>query len=406
LLAAETHNITDLRKYIEALDLGDQEGQLGRQLGKLVQHYNISEIRNLLKKTESTGERKSMADQFRVAFTADFHDANGNPQYKDFGLHLFDAHSDITVVPFSEHRPEIGADQIDSAQGIIVLTPSVTRQSLQAADNLLAIGRFGVGFDNVDVSACTDADVLAFITSGAVNHSVAEATIGWMLALSHNVLIKDRLIRIGAWDDRSAYMGSELRDRTFGAVGLGGIARKTIELLRGFGLKSFLAYDPFVDPGSLGETDIQLVDLQRLMESADFVSVHCPLTEDTRNLITARELGWMRPDAYLLNTARGGIINEDDLYECLKSNAIAGAAIDCFEGEPITEPNRFGEFDNVLLAPHCIAWTDEIFRDIGACVCQGMIDLSQGKPPQQGTLNPEVLEKDSFKDKWKRLQLT
>lgn len=345
-----------------------------------------------------------MAEQFNVALTADFYDENGNAQYKDIGIGLFDAHPKIQLTQFDEHHPEIGPDQIGPNQGIIVLTPAVTRASLQNAENLLAIGRFGVGYDKVDLDACTEADVVAFITSGAVNHSVAEATVGWMLALSHRVLIKDRLVRTGGWDDRSNYMGTELRDRCFGTIGLGGIARKTIEILRGFGMKSFLAYDPYLDANSLQGSDIQLVDLKTLMETADFVSIHCPLTEGTKNLITATELNWMKKDAYLLNTARGGIINEDDLYDCLKSQRIAGAALDCLENEPITEPHRFGEFDNVLLAPHCIAWTDEIFRDIGACVCQGMIDLGHGQLPQ-GILNPEVADKESFQQKWKRLQL-
>lgn len=345
-----------------------------------------------------------MAEQFNVALTADFYDENGNTQYKDIGIALFESHPKFQVTQFDEHRPEIGSDQIGLSQGIIVLTPAVTRSTLQQAENLLAIGRFGVGYDSVDIEACTDADIVAFITSGAVNHSVAEATVGWMLALSHHVLIKNRLVRTGGWDDRSNYMGTELRDRCFGTIGLGGIARKTIEILRGFGMKSFLAYDPYIDASTFQDSDIQLVNLKTLMESADFVSIHCPLTDDTKNLITSTELGWMKKNAYLLNTARGGIINEDDLYDCLKSQGIAGAAIDCLENEPITEPHRLGEFDNVLLAPHCIAWTDEIFRDIGACVCQGMIDLSRGELPQ-GILNPEVTEKESFQEKWKRLQL-
>jgi phosphoglycerate dehydrogenase-like enzyme len=110
----------------------------------------------------------------------------------------------------------------------------------------------------------------------------------------------------------------------------------------------------------------------------------------------------MRPDAYLINTARGGIVDEEALYKALKENRIAGAALDCFDSEPVTWPHRFGEFDNVLLAPHCIAWTDELFRDIGRSVCAGMVALASGERPQ-GVVNPEVFERPRFQQKWARL---
>src|SRR6185295_3152514 len=235
---------------------------------------------------------------------------------------------------FREHRKEIGADQIGDAQGVIVLTPTVTATTVSNADNLLVMARFGVGYDSVDVKACTAADVLVTITTGAVDRPVAEATIGWMIALSHNFHVKDKLVRTGQWDERSKYMGRELRDRTLSVIGLGGIARKTIELLRGFGMKQPLAFDPFIDQDAAARLDVRLVTLEELLREADFVSIHCPLTETTRGLIKARELALMKPGAYLLNTARGGIVDEGALYEALKNRRIAGAALDCFEHEP------------------------------------------------------------------------
>jgi phosphoglycerate dehydrogenase-like enzyme len=251
------------------------------------------------------------------------------------------------------------------------------------------------------VKACTAADVLVTITTGAVDRSVAEATIGWMIALTHHFRIKDKLVRIGQWDERSKFMGRELRDRTLGVIGLGGIARKTIELLRGFGMKQPLAFDPFVTEESALKAGARLAGLDELLAQADFVSIHCPLTEKTRGLIGARELALMKSDAYLLNTARGGIVDEDALYDALKSHRIAGAALDCFAQEPVLTPSRFADLDNVLLAPHSIAWTDELFRDIGRAACRVMVDLSLGKRPH-GVLNPELFERPSFQSKWKR----
>jgi phosphoglycerate dehydrogenase-like enzyme len=271
------------------------------------------------------------------------------------------------------------------------------------AANLLAIARFGVGYEAVDVKACTAADVVVTITTGAVDRSVAEATIGWMLALSHNMRAKDKLVRTGQWDERSKHMGRELRDRTLGVIGLGGIARKAIELLRGFGMSQPLAFDPFVSHEMAASLDVRLVSLEELLEQADFVSIHCPLTEKTRNLIGARQLALMKPDAYLLNTARGGIVDEDALFDVLKNHRIAGAALDCFAQEPVIAPHRFGELDNVLLAPHSIAWTEELFRDIGRAACQVMVDVSLGKRPH-GVLNPEVFDRMTFREKWNRLK--
>jgi phosphoglycerate dehydrogenase-like enzyme len=335
---------------------------------------------------------------FRVVFTGDFFAADGSPRYRDMGLSVFAPHSHIRQSRFAEHRAELGADQIGDAQGVVVLTPAVTAATVAQARDLLAVGRFGVGYDAVDVAACTEADVAVFITAGAVVHSVAEATVGWMIALTHHLRAKDALVRDGGWDRRSHYMGRELRDRTFGAVGLGGIARKTIALLRGFGMKPPLAYDPHVDQAD----GVRLVSLDELLGAADFVSLHCPLTAETRNLIGRRELALMKPAAYLINTARGGIVDENALLEALRERRIAGAAVDCFAEEPVVRPHPLGALDNVLLAPHCIAWTDELFRDIGRAVCQGMVDLSQGKRPR-GVVNPQVFERRGFQEKWARL---
>ncbi len=339
--------------------------------------------------------------KFIVTMTADFFDAAGCPKYRDLGLTVFDGQEQIERRVFSEHRPEIGPDQIGDAQGVIVLTPRVTVHSVSNAGQLLAVGRFGVGYDGVDVAACTQADVLLFITAGAVDRPVAEAVVGWMIALAHNVRIKDSLVRTGRWDDRSRYMGHELRERTLGIIGLGGIARATIGLLRGFGMNPPMAYDPLVDPSVAQQLGVRLVGLDELLREADFVSLHCPLNDSTRGMIGARELLLMKPGAYLINTARGGIVDEDALYETLKGGRIAGAAIDCYAQEPVTWPHRFGELDNVLLAPHSIAWTNELFRDIGRMVCQGMVDLSLGRRPK-GAINSEVFQRPSFQEKWQR----
>lgn len=340
---------------------------------------------------------------FRIALTADFYDDRGQTKYRDIGLNLFDpVLSRCEITRFTDHRAEIAAEQLAGVHGVIVLTPKVTAASLKDSTELLAIGRFGVGYDSVDVAACTAADVVLFITSGAVDRPVAEATVGWLLALTHHFRMKDRLVREARWNDRSGYMGTELRERTLGLVGFGGIGRAVAKLLSGFGMNPPLVFDPFTRADVITEHGCRPAALETLLSEADFVSLHCPLNDQTRNLIDQRQLDMMKPTAYLVNTARGGIVNEDALHHALKSKRIAGAALDCFENEPLTAPSRFAEFDNVLLAPHCIAWTDELFRDIGRTACQGMIDLMHGQRPR-GVVNPEVFERPGFQQKWARL---
>lgn len=343
-----------------------------------------------------------MPAPFNIKLTADFFDAAGKPKYEDIGLSALMSAPHIRQAAFASHSPEISPEQLVGANGVIVLTPKVTARSVSQAKDLLAVGRFGVGYDSVDVPACSAADVAVFITSGAVDRPVAEATVGWMIALTHHMRTKDRLVRTGEWDARSRFMGSELRDRTLGVIGLGGIARHVIKLLENWGMKPPLAFDPFIDDAGAARAGGRRVSLEELLRGSDFVSIHCPLTEQTRGLIGAPQLALMRPGAYLLNTARGGLINEDALYAALKSGRIAGAALDCFAQEPVTSPSRFADLDNVLLAPHCIAWTHELFRDIGRAACQGMIDLSAGQKPR-GLLNPEIFSKPSFQEKWKRI---
>lgn len=339
---------------------------------------------------------------FRVALTGDFYDSVGELKYRDIGLDLLQSASGIEVHRFTTHEPEIQPDQFAGFHGAIVLSPQVSARSLSASENFLTIGRFGVGYDSVDVPACTAADVVLFIAAGAVDHSVAEATVGWLLALTHHLRVKDQLVRTGHWHDRSHFMGSELRERTLGIVGFGGIGRAVVKLLSGFGMAKPLVFDPFVAPAALAEWGVERVSLDELLRRSDFVSLHCPLNEQTRNLISESELSRMKPTAFLLNTARGGIVNEDALYQALVERRIAGAAIDCFVGEPLTSPPRWAGLENVLLAPHAIAWTDELFRDIGRAACQGMLDLAAGRRPR-GVVNPEVFDRPSFQAKWRRL---
>lgn len=348
----------------------------------------------------------SSGQQFRVALSADFFSPEGALLFRDVGLSVLSGDPQIEHVKLKEFRSPAGADQLAGLQGFVTMNASITSDSVTKADNLLAIARFGVGYDDIDVAACTRAAVVFVTTPGAVDRSMAEATVGWMIALTHHMRAKDRLVRESRWDQVSNFMGIELRDRVLGMVGFGGIARATVDQLKSFGMKTPIAYDPFVAPAEFESRGVKQVSLETLMSQADIVSIHCLLNDKTRNLITKAQLDLMKPEAYLINTARGGIVNEDDLYEALREKRIAGAAVDCFVGEPLQAPHKLGELDNVLLAPHAIGLTHEIFRDIGTAACKSLVELAHGRRPGRGIINPEVFDLPAFQTKWKRLQVS
>jgi len=175
-----------------------------------------------------------------------------------------------------------------------------------------------------------------------------------------------------------------------------------LRLLQTFGMQQPLVFDPFLSTETAAQLGVRLVPLEELLRASDFVSIHCPLTEQTRGLIGAAELAQMRPDAWLLNTARGGIIDEDALEAALDAGRLAGAALDCFTEEPVLRPSRFARFENVFLAPHSIAWTDELFRDIGRMACGSLLDVSLGRRPH-GLLNPVLLTQADFRARWSAL---
>jgi phosphoglycerate dehydrogenase-like enzyme len=325
---------------------------------------------------------------FRIAITADLFKPDGSCRYVDIGLGVLDGQANVTKQSLAEYRPILGADQVSGYNGAVVLAPRVTRETLAQADDFLAIARFGVGYDSVDVPACTAADVALLISAGAVDRPVAEATVGWMIALTHHMRKKDELLRTGRWDDRSGYMGCELRGRTFGAVGLGGIARAVLRLLAPFEMNPPIAFDPFLTKESAADLGVRLVSLPELMREADFVSIHCPLSAETTDLVGPAELALMKPTAYLINTARGPIVDEAALVQALQARTIAGAGLDVFDQEPLPAGHPLTLQDNTLLVPHIGYVTEDQYRVRYRDTVENVTAYLKGEPLR--VLNPEA----------------
>jgi phosphoglycerate dehydrogenase-like enzyme len=336
--------------------------------------------------------------KFRIGLTRDFLSEKGELVYKEIGLKLLDEISDIEYEFMKEYRSEVTPDQIKDYDGVISLKPEYTHESFKGVERLTAIGRFGVGYEMVNLEACTDANVMLFITPDGVRRPVAEGVVTLMLAICHRLLIKDKLVRTGRWDERIFFMGMELRDRVLGSVGLGNIGSEVFRLLKPFGMKRFIAYDPYVKKEHADALGVELVDLDTVMRESDFVTVNAPLTPQTHHIIGAREFALMKPTAYFINTSRGGLVDQKALTEVLKNNRIQGAGLDVFEEEPISNDDPLLELENVILCPHSICWTDECFSDNGTLGCIGMIKVMCGKVPDH-VVNKGVLEKEGLKEK-------
>ena len=324
---------------------------------------------------------------FKVGVSADLFDAKGEPTFGREPLSLLDSLSwEKLPVGLREITPEHAA----AFDALYLNSQKVTASSVAGPDlRLKLISRHGVGYDAIDIPAMTKAGVLVSNTPDAVRRPVATISLLLILALSHRLYTKDRLTRDGRWNERVEHMGTGLTGRTLGVVGAGGIGKELLKMARVFDLR-LLATDPYVDFATIEALGARKVTLDELMTQSDFVVVTCLLNDETRKLIGARQLALMKPTAYLINVARGPIVDERALYDTLASRRIAGAGLDVFEEEPTTASNPLLKLANVIVSPHSLAWTDELFSNIARTAIGALIAVSSGKRPQF-LVNTEVL---------------
>lgn len=343
-------------------------------------------------------------DRFRVAFSADFLDQNRKLIFPDIGLSLFDDAPHVEYEFLADYLPEYRADQLDGFDALISLHPRVTRSSVEGNARLAAIGRCGVGCDNVDLVACTENDIVVYVARDAVRRPMAESEVLLILALSHNLLPRDQMLRCGQWERGQRLLGREPRDRIVGTIGLGNIAREMVRLIQPFGPRRIFAHDPNVAPDDARSLGVELVSLETLLRQSDYVVINCPLTPETRGLLGEEQLAMMKPEAYLINVARGPIVVESALINVLQEGRIRGAALDVFEKEPLPPESPLKRLDNVILTAHCIGWTEELFRDMGRMDCEGVLAVSRGEAPLH-VFNPEVLQRPGFRRKLDRYRM-
>lgn len=349
---------------------------------------------------------------FQVALTGDFLDESGSVAYGDVGLNLLQSDGRIGVDFIRPLAPspgdssywsrlyslEVAPEHICGVHGLVVLRPWVRQSTFQAgADDLVVIGRSGAGYDKIDLEACTAHDVALFNAPQSLNHSTASSALMFMLALAKKLPQQDRVVRQGRWDLQASVMGSEIAGRVIGIIGLGRSGRELARLVAPFGVR-LLAYSPHADTAAAAELGVELVSLDRLLRTADFVSLHCRLTDDTRRLIGAAQLELMKPTAYLVNVARGEVLDQAALVAALRTGRIAGAALDVFDHEPLPTSDPLTQFENVILAPHWSCSTSDVWRSTGRAMAEGMVRAAHGELPDN-IVNTEVVDRAGFRAK-------
>ena len=281
------------------------------------------------------------------------------------------------------------AYQVGAARDELARIYHVDEDLLRRAPNLLIVSSNGAGYDPVDTKACTKAGVLVLNQAGGNRQSVAEHVLAMLLTLSKRIGETDRLMRREAKLNRNAYLGTEAYGKTIGIVGLGHVGSRVAELVRGlFGMR-VLAYDPYLSADEIKQRGGEKVDLDTLLAGADYVSINCPLTDESRGMIGAPQFARMRPHAYFITTSRGFIHDEAALAEALRNKKIAGAGLDVWTKEPPPPDHPLLQFDNVLVSPHTAGVTKEARTNMGRIAAEQLLGALDGKRPPR-IVNPEV----------------
>jgi phosphoglycerate dehydrogenase-like enzyme len=331
-------------------------------------------------------------EPFRVALSGDFRKEDGSPTFPSFDLAPLKDNANVDLIWVDAVDGVIPAAALTDCDALILLMPKVTAESIPGDGRLAAVARFGVGYDNVDIAACSENSIAAIITPDGVRRPVAVAIITYVLALSQKLFVKDRICREGpsGWAKRAEYMGEGLVGKTFGQLGMGNIGAEVFRMAAPFGMH-LIAHDPFADESLANELGVELVSPEDLFARSDFLSVSVPLSDATHHYVNADRLALMKPTAYLINTARGPVVDQVALHDALVSGTIAGAGLDVFDVEPAPADEPILKLDNVIVTPHALCWTDECFAGIGAADVAAVFDIMQGRQPR-GIVNRDIAD--------------
>ncbi|MFZ4452575.1 hydroxyacid dehydrogenase [Salibacterium aidingense] len=293
------------------------------------------------------------------------------------GIELMKKHQ-CQVIELQDPGERSLRNAVVSADAVLIRTAPLTESIIESADKLKVIARHGVGVDNIDLEAAEKKGVKVCNAPTANSNAVAEHVVGMIFNLSRHIVQGDNAVRDGEFSARHRLIGMELKGKTLGLIGCGNIGRLVADKCHSLGMLVEV-YDPYVK--ELPPEVKQANDMSSLLQKADYISLHLPLTSATQYFINEEKLNLMKPSAFLINAARGGIVNENALYQALKTKSIAGAALDCFEEEPVQPGNPLWELDNTLYTPHMAAHTREAMVSMAVEAAQEIIRVKEGNTP-------------------------
>jgi len=280
----------------------------------------------------------------------------------------------------------VPAEKLRDCDAVIVGDSRVTRESISEANRLLLVQKFGVAVNTIDIEACSKKGIYVCNLPGVNSVDVAEYAVGAMISYLRGFIRMDDAARRAAWSERPNLIGERLSGKTIGIIGFGNIGREVSRLLEPFKVK-ILVYDPYISAEVKRKFKVVDSDLPTLLKESDIVTIHVPLTDETRGLIGEEELNMMKSSAILVNAARGGIIDEEALYEALVKGRIRGAVIDVYAEEPLKESNPLLKLRNIQLSIHTAGWTEEAFENSMRLCSENVIRVLNGEKPEN-IVNP------------------
>lgn len=312
------------------------------------------------------------------------------------GLEILRKYVDVELHESKEWPPsrEKLIEKVKDKDGLLcLLTDKIDAEVMDAAPNLKVVSTYSVGFDHIDIEAATKRGIYVTHTPGVLTDAVAEFTVGLLLAITRRIVEADAVVKNGKWDkpwNPFFLTGPELKGKTLGIIGLGRIGRAVAKKVKGFEMR-VIYYDVYRNEKAEKELGVEYVDLETLLKTSDFISLHVPLLKETYHMIGEKELKLMKPTAFLINTARGAVVDTDALVKALKEGWIAGAALDVFEQEPLPPDHPLTKLDNVILAPHIASATIEARQRMAELAANNLVAVLKGEMPP-ALVNKEVLK--------------
>ena len=290
---------------------------------------------------------------------------------------------------------------LDGVDAYIAMLAHVNAASVAGGVRCAVVARWGVGYDRIEVPALSGAGVALTITPNAVRVPVAEGILSFIFALAKNIREQDAATRSGAWKGGLSRPASDIAGKTLGSIGCGNIALTLFSKVQSLSFGRLIAFDPWASAEAARSRGVELTDINTVMAESDFLTINVPLNEATRGIVGAAQLALMKPTAFLINTARGGIVNEDALARALEARQIAGAGIDVFEQEPPPRDHPLLGLDNIWVSPHAIAHSHALNNDISSEVVDNVLAAARGETPP-GLVDATVAQSPHFIAKLKQ----